>query len=116
MANQYAPMQLPANLGPMPRDYQRKITYFDGADTYTAQQHTKKMIDYVENYEIDDDDVRMKVFVQSLTGDVSTWFRALPANTITDPEALYHTFLNRCEKKNDPLHILSEHENLKRGP
>jgi len=117
MANRYAPLQLLANLGAMPQDYQSKITYFDGTGTYTAQQHTKKMMDYFENYEIDDDDdVRMKVFVQSLTGDVRAWFRALPANTIADPEALYQTFLNIWEKKKYPLHILSEYENLKRGP
>ena len=73
------------------------------------------MTDYFENYEIDDDDVRMKVFVQSLTGDVRTWFRALPAISINDPQALYQTFLNRWEKKKDPLQILSEYENLRRG-
>ena len=73
------------------------------------------MTDYFENYDIDDDDVRMKVFVKSLTGDVRTWFRALLANNINDPQALYHTFLNRWEKKKDPLHILSEYEGLKRG-
>ena len=72
MANRYAPLQLPANLGAMPPDYQSKITYFDGIGSYTAQQHTKKMMDYFENYEIDDNDVRMKFFVQSLTGDVRT--------------------------------------------
>lgn len=115
MENRYAPLQLLANPGAIPQGYQRKITYFDGTDTYTVQQHTKKMTDYFENYEIDDD-VRMKVFVQSLTGDVRTLFRALPANTINHPEALYHTFLNRWEKKKDPLHILLEYENLKRGP
>lgn len=74
------------------------------------------MTDYFENYEIDDDDVAMKVFVQSLTGDVRTWFRELPANIINDPEALYHTFFNRWEKKKDPLHILLEYENSQRGP
>jgi len=100
----------------MPQDYQRKITYFDGTGTYIAQQHTKKMIDYFENYEIDDNDVRMKIFVHGLTGDVRTWFRALPVNTIADPSALYQKFLNRWEKKKDPLHILSEYESLKRGP
>jgi len=54
----------------MPQDYQTKITYFDGTGSYTALQHTKKMQDYFENYEIDDDDVRMKIFVQSLTGEI----------------------------------------------
>jgi len=57
----------------------------------------------------------MRVFVQSLTGDVRTWFRALPANSINDLQALYQTFLNRWEKKKDLVHILSEYESLKRG-
>lgn len=96
----------------MPQNYQGKSTYFDSICTYTAQQHTKRMIDYFENYEIDDNDVRMKFFVQSLTGDVRAWFRSLPTNTIANPYALYQNFLNRWEKKKDQLHILTEYENL----
>ena len=64
---------------------------------------------------MDADDVRLRIFVQSLIGEVRTWFRALPTNNINDLEALYRTFLNRWEKKKDPLQILSEYENLKRG-
>jgi len=99
----------------MPQDYQSKITPFDGSGSYTAQQHTKKITDYFEIYEIDADDVRMRIFFQSLTGEVRTWFRALLANSINDLESLYRTFLNIWEKKKDPLQILSEYENLKRG-
>jgi len=84
--------------------------------TNEDEMKTMKMTDYFENYEIDVDDVRMKIFVQSLTGDVRNWFRELPVNTIADPDALYKTFLNRWKKKKDPLHILSEYESLKRGP
>jgi len=72
MANRYAPLQLPVNAGDLPQDYQSKITYFDSTGPFTAIQHTKKMQDYFENYEIDDDSVRMRIFVQSLTGDVRT--------------------------------------------
>ena len=100
----------------MPRDYQTKITFFYGTSACTMLQHTKKMLDYFESYEIDDDSVRMKIFVQSLIGDVRTWFRALPANSIADPDALYQSFINRWEKKKDPLHILSEYDTIKRGP
>lgn len=107
MANRYAPLQFPGNPKAMPQDYQSKITYFDGTHSYTTLQHTKKMQDYFENYEIDYDDVRMRIFVQSLTGDVRIWFRALAENSIGDPDALYQTFLNRWEKKKDPFHILS---------
>ena len=115
MENIYAPLVLPANPGAMPQDYQSKITPFDGSGTYTTEQHTKKMTDYFEIYEIDVDDVRMRICFQTLTRKVRTWFRSLHANSITDPEALYRTFLNRWEKKKDPLQILSEYETLKRG-
>ncbi len=74
------------------------------------------MQDYFENYEIDDDDVRMNIFVQSLPCDVRIWFIALAVNSIANSEALYQYFLNRWEKKKDPLHILTEYDNLKRGP
>ena len=57
----------------------------------------------------------MRIFVQSFTGEVRTWFRALSANSINDLEALYRKLLNRWEKKKHPLQILSEYENLKRG-
>ena len=92
MENKYAPLVLLANPAAMPQDYQSKITPFDGSGTYTAQQHTKKMTNYFEIYEIDADDVRMRIFVQSLTGEVRTWFRALRENNINDPEALYRKF------------------------
>ena len=58
----------------------------------------------------------MKVSVQSLTGDVKIWFRALTTNSIADLEALYQSFINRWEKNEDPLHILSEYDTIKRGP
>jgi len=116
MENIYAPLNLPANLGAMPQDYQSKITPFDGTGSYTTQQHTKKMTDYFEIYEVDDNDVRMRIFVESLTGDVRKWFRALPANSINDSQAIYHTFLNIWEKKKYSLQILSKYEGLKRGP
>lgn len=116
MANRYAPLQLPANAGTLPQDYQSKITFFDSTGSCTTIQHTKKMQDYFENYEIDDDSVRMRIFVQSLIGDVRTWFRSLGANSITTPDELYLSFTNRWEKKKDPLHILVEYETIKIGP
>ena len=58
----------------------------------------------------------MRIFVQSLTGEVRTCFRALAPNSIDDLLALYREFLNRWEKKKDPLQILSDFGKLKRGP
>ena len=116
MANRYAPLQLPANPGALPQEYQSKITYFDSTGPFTTLQYTKKMQDYFENYEIDDDSVRMRIFVQSLKGDVRTWFISLAANSITTPDELYQSFTNRWEKKKYPLHILAEYDTIRRSP
>jgi hypothetical protein len=116
MANRYAPLQIPANAPALPQDYQTRLSFFDSHGPLTAIQHAKKMQDHFETYEIDDDSVRMRIFVQSLTGDVRTWFRSLNANSIATPEALYQEFTNRWEKKRDPHHILGEYNTIKRGP
>jgi len=42
--------------------------------------------------------------------------RALPNNSIDSLDIFYQQLLNRWEKKKNPLQILSEYENIKRGP
>ena len=74
------------------------------------------MTDYFEIYEIDTADVQTRIFVQSLSGEVRTWFRASTPNSIYNLRTLYQQFLNRWGKRKDPLQILSEYENLRRGP
>lgn len=113
MANRYAPLQLPANSIALPQDYQSKITHFDSTGPFTTLQHMKKMQDYFEIYEIDDDSIRMRIFVQSLTSDVRTSFRSLAANSITTHDELCQSFTNRWEKNKDPLHILGEYDTMK---
>lgn len=116
MALRYSPLVIPAPQGALPADYQSKITSFNGTRTYTTQQHTKKMIDYFEQHGIDIGYVQMRILVESLAGEVRTWFRSLSPQSIDILEVLYQQFLNRWEKKKNPLQILSEYENLKKGP
>jgi len=51
-----------------------------------------------------------------LTGDVKKWFKAFPANHIVDLANFQRLFIDRWEKKKNPLQILLEYENIKRGP
>lgn len=102
MENRYAPLVLPAQLGAMPADYQSKIIQFDGTGHDTAQQHVNKITDYFELHEIDTDNVQMRLFAQTLAGDVRKWFRAFPVNSIDSLETFHQQFLNRWEKKKDP--------------
>lgn len=116
MANKYAPLVLPGQLHDLPQDYQSKIQLFDATGLYTTQQHVNIMNDYFELHEIDDADVRMRLFAQTLAGEVRTWFRNLAAGSITDMKNFHRMFIERWERKKNPLQILYEYEKIRIGP
>lgn len=62
-------MVLPQNPGAMPIDYQTKIPFFDGTQTITTQQHVDKMNDFFDLHEVQIEDVKMRLFVQSFGGE-----------------------------------------------
>jgi hypothetical protein len=64
-----------------------------------------KMNDYFDLQEVDEVDVQMRIFAQSLSGDVKKWFKTLRAASIADIDAFHQTFLNRWEVKKNPLQI-----------
>ena len=100
----------------MPQDYQRKIPQFDATTHYTTQQHVNKMKNYFELHEINDVDVQMRLFVQILDGEVKKWFKGLNVGSITNLAVFHKLFLNRWEKKKNPLQILSVFESIKGAP
>ena len=71
------------------------------------------MEDSFDYMEIDDETVKMRIFAQSLGGEVKKWFKGLPPNSINDLPSLHHTFINKWEVKSNPLQILAEYKNLK---
>ena len=100
----------------MPQDYQKNIPLFDGMSQYTTQQHVTRMKKYCEIYEIDESYVQMRFFAQILIWEVKKWFKNLAAGSIANLAACHRAFLNKWEKKKNPLQILSEFDALKRSP
>lgn len=84
MENRYAPLVFPTKLHSMLADHQSNIFLFDATSHYTTHQHVTKMSDFFELHEIDEADVQMRLFAQTLTGDVKKWFKAIPSNHIAD--------------------------------
>jgi hypothetical protein len=115
MVARYAPLVLAAPLHVMPQDYQTRLPQFYATGPLNAQQHVDKMNDYLDLQEVDEVDVQMRLFAQSLTGEVKKWFKALPAASIADLVVLQRSFLDRWGVKKSPLQILSEYENIKRN-
>lgn len=63
MASRYAPQVLPTQLHNIPQDYQTRIPQFDGAIPVTAQHHIDKMNDFFNLHEVDDNDVKLRIFL-----------------------------------------------------
>jgi hypothetical protein len=115
MAARYAPLVLVGPLHAMPQDYQMRLPQFDAIGPLNAQQHVDKMNDYFDLHEVDEVDVQMRLFAQSLTGDIKKWYKGLHAASVLDLTAFQRIFLDRWEVKKNPLQILSEYENIRRN-
>jgi len=115
MAAWYAPLVLPQPLAPLPNDYQSKIPHYPAREPTTAQHHVDMIEDSFDYMEIADESIKMRIFAQSLGGEVKKWFKGLSPNSIHDLPSLYQTFINKWEVKANPLQILAEYKNLRRN-
>jgi hypothetical protein len=73
------------------------------------------MNDYFDLQEVNENDVQMRLFVQSLTGDVKKWYKGLHVASVLDLTMFQRIFLDIWEVKKNPLQILSEYENIRRN-
>jgi len=87
---------------------------FTGAKGVTSEEHLESFYSYVDNLDINEDDVWMRVFVQSLDGEARKWFRELPPRPIAEIEALDDVFLKHWGDKKDLLYHYTEFGNLQR--
>ena len=83
-------------------------------DGISTEDHFAAFHSYVDNQNIENEDVWMRLFVQSLDGDVRKWFRGLPPSSISGIEALDETFLRQWGDRKDYLYYITEFGLLKR--
>jgi hypothetical protein len=94
VAARYAPLVLPQLVNPLPAgDYLKYMPKFTGEEDITAKEHLAALYSYADNLYIENEDVWMKVFVQSLDDEVRKWFRRLAPRSIARIEALDSAFL-----------------------
>jgi len=111
----YEPLVLPMPLNPMSvGEYKKYMPKFTGTEGVTTKEHLEAFYNYVDNLDISENDVWMRVFVQSLDGEARKCFRGLPQGSITNIEALDDAFLKQCGDKKNLLYYHTEFGNLKR--
>jgi hypothetical protein len=89
----FKPLKLPYHLHPYPPDFFKYLPHFSGEDHVTTERHVEAFENFVGQFEIAHDDVSMRLFSNSLFGDVVVWFKCLGADSIGSWVELCNAFL-----------------------
>lgn len=109
----YGPLVLPVPLSAMlVGDYQKYMPRLTSTEGVTAEEHLKSFYSYTDNLDISENNVWMRVFVQSLDGEAKKWFRELTPRSIADIEALDDVFLKHWGDNKDLLYYHTKFGNL----
>lgn len=73
---------IPSYPNPIPDEIRKRLPKFTGSNAVTCEEHLKSFTDVIDDYNIELDDVIMKLFLQSLIEDARDWFRNLPHASI----------------------------------
>jgi hypothetical protein len=111
----YAPLVFPVGLHALPAtDYMKYLPRYNGEGDVTAEEHLVAFYNFADNFNIDYADVWMRLFVQSLDGEVRKWFWGLPPASIADIDALDEAFIKQWGDRRDYLYYITEFGALKR--
>lgn len=66
---------IPSFPHPISFDLRDKVVKFSGNNVVTGEEHLRIFIDMLNDFEVEHEDVVMKLFVHSLTEDARDWFR-----------------------------------------
>jgi hypothetical protein len=81
--DRYKPLDFPPILHDLPANYTNNLPRFDGENAnITIEKHIQRFEDFLDLYEVEDDDVYIRMFAKSLQGKVKNWFKNLPAASI----------------------------------
>ena len=110
----FASFALPAVLHDLSLNYARRISLYDGEGNVTTKYHAGKFYDFIDLEKVDYDDVKMRLFAQSLSKEAKKWYKYLPARSIRNFAAFQTAFLDRWDDKQSPLQVLCQYNNIKK--
>jgi hypothetical protein len=115
--DRYKPLDFPPILHDLPINYTNNLPRFDGENAnITAEKHIQRFEDFLDLYEVEADDVYIRMFSLSLQGKVKNWFKNLPAASINNFHQFVQVFLDRWVIMRNVFLILEEYDHLKRQP
>jgi hypothetical protein len=115
--DRYKPLILPPILHDFPVNYYKYLPRFDGEyGNITAEKHIQGFENFLDLFEVEEDDVCIRLFSLSLQDRAKEWFKSLSAASISNFHQFVEVFLGKWEIKRNIFLILEEYDHLKRHP
>jgi hypothetical protein len=77
MATRFTPLILLSQLHDLPQNYNQRIKLYDVEGNVSSQRHEDWFNDFVDLEVVNYADAKMRLFAQSLSGEVRKWFKDL---------------------------------------
>lgn len=117
VSDSYKSLTLPPILHDFRDNYYKYLPNFDGENgNITAEKHIQVFESYLDLFEIDEDDVSIRLFSLYLQSKVKSWFKNLPIASISNFQQFVKFFLDRWIIKVNLFIIIEEYDQLKRQP
>jgi hypothetical protein len=94
--------------------YLKYMPKFTREEYITSEDHLDAFYSNADNLNIENEDVWMRVFVQSLYGEARKWFRGLNPGCIVGIKDLDDVFLRQWGDKKYFMYYITEFRSLKR--
>ena len=113
--DRYKPLDLPPILHDLPTNYSYNLPRFDGENVkIIVENHIQSIEDFLDLFEVEEDDVCIRMFSLSLQGKVKNWFKDVPDASISNFHQFVQIFLDRWVIMRNVFLILEEYDHLKR--
>jgi len=113
--DRYKPLILPPIFHAFLENHYLYLPRFDGeCNKITAERHMHNFETFLDLFEVDEEDVNIRLFSLYFQGKVKSWFKNLPAANMSDFLQFIKVFLDKWVVKENPFLILEEYNQLKR--
>ena len=91
----FSPLSLPLVLHDLLLNYAQKIALYDREGNVLARYHVDKFDNFIDLEEVDDEDVKMRLFAYNLSRESKKWYKYLPPRSIHSFASFQTIFLER---------------------
>ena len=90
------------------------IKQFNGERGYSTKEHLVWFLDWIDLEEVDHDNVKVRIFSQSLAEEARKWYKILPDDSSLIYQAFEESFKDKWADKKNPNQYLFQYHSMRR--